>query len=146
MRYGLMLMVLACASVAQAQTTAPITAEVLTVYRQGQSTPAVSPVVLPRATRVCDQAIVPPPAGTVPNPREVAWADPANPATRDCEWTDPGNGVLAMLAADAAVVYEATLRFRTAAGDTAESPRSNLFTRPGVTPAAPARVSVRSGS
>lgn len=124
-----------------AQTTAPITGEVLTIYRQGQATPAVTPVTLNRATRTCGLAVLPI-TGTVPNPMAVRYADPAAPTTLDCEWRDPGNGVLAMLAADPSVVYEATLRYNSDAGATAESPRSNLFTRPGAVPASPARVRV----
>jgi hypothetical protein len=129
-------------SVASAQTTAPITGEVLTIYVQGVPSPASAPVVLPRAQIQCGQPVVsPPPAGTVQNPLRAVWADPANLAL-DCVYTDPGTGVLAMLAADPSRIYEATLRFRTAVGDTAESPRSNLFTRPGVLPASPARIRI----
>ena len=127
-----------------AQTTAPITGEVLTIYRQGQSSPAVTPITLSRATRTCGLPATPAPSATVPNPLAVRYADPAS-LTLDCQWLDPGNGVLAMLAADPAVVYEATLRFNSDAGATPESVRSNLFTRPGAVPASPARVRV-SGS
>lgn len=116
-----------------------ITAEVLTIYRQGQTTPATAPIVLPRANIQCAQTTIAPPGGTVANPLRAAWPDPAD-ATRDCVYRDPGNGPLAMLAFDAAVVYEATLVFRNGAGDSAASPRSNLFTRPGVPPASPARL------
>lgn len=123
------------ASAAQAQA---ITAEVLTIYRQGQSTAATAPIVLSRANIQCAQPTIPVP-GTVVNPLRAAWPDPAD-QTRDCVYTDPGSGPLAMLAIDATVVYEATLVFRNSVGDSDASPRSNLFTRPGIPPVAPARL------
>ncbi len=140
MRYLLILALVALPSTVAAQT-ATVTGEVMTIYRQGQTTPAVAPVTLPRANRVCAQTPVSV-SGTVANPRVAAWPDPANGAL-ECVWTDPGTGVLAMMAVDAAVVYEATLRLVTAAGQSPESPRSNLFTKPGTLAAAPAQFRVR---
>lgn len=139
MRYLLAALFAFVAISAEAQTTAPITGEVLTIYRQGQATPAVTPITLSRATRTCGLPATPAPVGSVPNPLAVRYADPAS-LTLDCQWLDPGAGVLAMLAADPAVVYEATLLFNSDAGVTRESVRSNLFTRPGAVPASPARV------
>ena len=130
------------APIASAQTTAPITGEVFTIYRQGATTPAVGPLVLSRAAINCGAVPTPTPTGVASNPSMVRWANPSDGGATDCVYADPVDGVLAMLAADAAVVYEATLRYRTGIGDTNEGPRSNLFTRPGALPAVPARLRV----
>lgn len=120
---------------------ATITAEILTIYRQGQPAPSVAPVVLDRARILCDQparsvAVLP-----VPNPTWISWPNPGNRGD-ECVYTSAAGDVLRMLAADPSVVYELTLRFRTAAGDSDESDRSNLFTRPGDIPARPGRPKV----
>lgn len=117
-----LLFVLGLAQSAMAQ----ITAEVITLYRQGSTTPLSAPIVLDRTQRVCGQ-----PLGAVPglivNPRRLEYPDPLSPTTA-CVWTDPGNGFLSLLAPDATTL-EATIRFRTSAGDGPEGPRSNPFIR-----------------
>lgn len=79
--------------------------------------------------------------GTAVNPRMVAWDNPANPAT-DCRWTDPGTGPLLALPFSPTTTYTATIVAINAAGSSPESARSNPFTRPGATPAAPANLRV----
>ena len=138
MRYLLAALFAFVAISAEAQTTAPITGEVLTIYRQGQSTPAVTPTTLNRANRLCNQEALPASTGAITNPNVAEWDDPDN-AGRKCRWTDPGTGVLMMLALGT-TPYEATLLFNSDAGVTRESVRSSLFTRPGAVPASPARV------
>lgn len=139
---------LACISVLStpasslAQTTAPITGEVFTIYRQGATSPAAGPFVLSRPLINCGAVPTPTPTGIAANPTMIRWANPADGGATDCVYADPTDGVLAMLAADSAVVYDAALRFRTPIGDTNEGPRSNLFTRPGALPAVPARLRV----
>ena len=103
-----------------------VTAEILILYRQGATTPATEPIVLTRATRLCDQSPTPATALVV-NPRIVEWDDPDQPG-RACVWTDPGTGPLALLAADG-VVYEAALRLRVGTVEGPEGPRGNPFTR-----------------
>jgi hypothetical protein len=111
---------------------AQITAEVVTFYRQGGTTPATVPVVLDRAHRVCGLPLGPVPAVLQVNPRVLEWPDPAAPTTA-CQWTDPGTGLLSMWPADG-IVYEGTIRFRSAAGEGPEGPRGNPFTRLPVLP------------
>lgn len=79
--------------------------------------------------------------GTATNPRVVAWDDPANPAL-DCRWTDPGTGPLLALPFSPTTTYTAAIVAINAAGASPESARSNPFTRPGATPAAPANLRV----
>lgn len=123
-------------SSAQAQ---PVTAGVMTIYRQGQTIPVSAPIVLPPANFQCGQAAVTVPVAPVPNPLRAAWPDPTD-VSKDCVYLDPGNGPLAMLPFDATAVYRSTVRLRNMAGDSGESPLSNPFTRPGVPPATPARL------
>jgi len=125
MRLIIIALVLVIASAASA--AAQVTAETLTIYRQGSSTPAGS-YVLPRANRTCAVDITPAPPGTVVNPRIVEWNDPDRPSFA-CVWVDPGTGPLAMLAQDN-LVYDATIKLRVGSTDGPEGPRGNPFTRP----------------
>ena len=119
--------------------TAPLTGVLVNIYRQGSTAAAVAPVTIPIAAVFCDQPSTPASGASV-NPTIMLWEDPAAP-TRDCRWTDTGTGILSMLAADPAVIYQGTIALVNAVGTGPESARSNLFTRPGLAPAAaPARL------
>ncbi len=124
MRLIIIALVLVIASAASA--AAQVTAETLTIYRQGSSTPAGA-YVLPRANMACGVDVTAAPSGVVVNPRIVEWNDPARPG-RACVWTDPGTGPLAMLAQDG-LVYDATIKLRVGTTDGPEGPRGNPFTR-----------------
>ena len=136
---------LGIASVASAQTPGPVTTTVLTVYRQGQTVPAAAAYTIPQTQIQCGQPVVDPPAGTIQNPTQARWTDPASTPTTplDCVWTDPGGGIFSMLSTDPAVTYEATLKVGNSAGMTVESARSQVFSKPGVLPATPARFRIR---
>jgi hypothetical protein len=129
---------------ASAQTPGPITTTVMTVYRQGQPTPAAAPYTIPQNQIQCGQPVVNPPAGAIQNPTQARWNDPASTTATplDCVWTDPGGGLFSMLTTDATVTYEATLKVGNSLGFAQESARSAVFSKPGVLPAVPARFRV----
>lgn len=135
MRYGLtILMVLACASVAQAQT---VTSYTLKTYNVANMSAPVSTYTFPAAQVTCGLTRVATPP-TVTNPTTVLWEDPADPA-RDCRWVDPGTGPLFALPFSPVTVYRSRLAAVNAAGTGPDSPDSlNSFTRPGAVPASPA--------
>ncbi len=117
---------------------APTTHVEVTIYRQGASTPAVAPALIPISQWVANQTPVTPPAGTVVNPNQIRVDDPANTG-RDLVYTDPPTGVLSLLGFDPVNVYVATVKFVNQVGLGPASNNSNPFSRPGTTPtAAPA--------
>ncbi|WP_291988319.1 hypothetical protein, partial [Luteitalea sp.] len=68
----------------QAQPPAPpITGVMLTIYRQGQSSPAVAPQSIPLSAFACDEQTMPP--ATATNPGGVGFENPARPG-RFCVW------------------------------------------------------------
>lgn len=121
----------------QAQT---VTSASLTIYRQGQTAPAVAPQTLPMSAFSCDQASAP--AGTALNPGGVAFTDPARPG-RWCVWIAPANGLFSLIEFDAAQVYDLALAFTNSAG-TGPAARAP-FTKPGVVPVAPAQLRLTAG-
>lgn len=78
-------------------------------------------------------------SATVTNPTTVAWDDPGN-AALDCRWTDTGTGPLFALPFSVTNTYTSALVAINAAGASAESARSNPFSRPGSPAAAPVNV------
>lgn len=116
-----------------------VTSYRLNIYIQGAGTPTTS-FDFAAAQVTCGQARPTGGGGTVANPNQARWEDPAN-ATLDCVWTDNGTGPLFALPFNPAVTYDSALVAVNIAGPGAESARSNPFTRPGVVP--PARTNFR---
>lgn len=127
----LSLVLVGLASSASAQT---ITAVQYTVYRQGQTSPAVSPQTIPLSAFQCGQATAPTaPTPPTRNPTGVSFNDPSAP-TLWCNWTAPANGIFSMVGYDAAQVYELAVAFVNTAGVGPEA--RGTFTRPGSAPTA----------
>lgn len=121
--------------------TPPVTAVTVTVYRQGQTSPAVAPQSIPLSAFTCDLQTMPPPVAI--NPGGIAFEDPARPG-RFCAWTSPANGVFSLLAYDVSQLYELDAAFVNAAA-TGAATRSASFSKPGLPPVAPAQLRLTAG-
>lgn len=122
----------------------PVSAQTITewrlaIYLQGGATP-ISTFTIPLASAQCGQPTVPV-TGTQINPTQIRWEDPAAPAL-DCRYVDSGTGPLLALPFNPTAVYDSTLRAVNTAGQSAESPRSNPFSRPGTVPSVPGRLRI----
>lgn len=131
---------LALAAPAWAQTAAPITSYELQVYLAGVDPQAggapLQTSAIPLTALTCGLPIVPAPVGTVVNPRFIRFADPANPTTADCQ-VDRSTFLLAL---PLGTGYRGTLTALYVGGVTARSATSNSFGLASVPPAVPARV------
>lgn len=117
---------------APAQTTAAITDVVLRVTRPVDPLFITRELVIPWVTGVvCNQAPLAPPTLPLLNMVRFDVDDPARQATRDCRLTAAG---LALSSAFFAALptnpgYQATILYRSSAGDSDPSPGSGPFER-----------------
>jgi hypothetical protein len=118
----------------------------VTIYRQGQTTPAIAPMRWSINQWACGQVTTPPPTGTVANPTTVRIPDPAD-GTRDCVLVNPQvSAMLSQLGFDPVNTYVGRGRYVNLVGAGPESPNSNPFTQPGTTPTvAPAFLRLERG-
>jgi len=112
----------------------------LSIYAQGGAAP-ITTFAFPASQAVCGQARAAV-SGTQANPTQIRWDDPAAPAL-DCVRVETAGGPLFALPFSGTLTYESTLAATNTAGTSPESARSNLFTRPGSSPAAPVNVRLR---
>lgn len=120
----------------------PITGVLMTIYRQGQTSPAVAPQVVPLSAFTCDLQTMPMPTSI--NPGGIAFADPNRPG-RFCSWQSPPNGVFSLIGYDRAQVYEFAASYVSDAGTGPQEARET-FSKPGVPPSvAPAQLRLIAG-
>lgn len=112
----------------------------LSIYNVGAAAP-ITTFTFPAAQAVCGQARIVV-TGTQANPTQIRWDDPAAP-TLDCVRVETAGGPLFALPFSATLTYDSTLAATNTAGTSPESARSNSFTRPGASPAAPVNVRLR---
>lgn len=131
---------LAFAGALLAQTTSPITAYELQIYRAADSTTGTpfqtSAIALSEVT--CNLAPTPPPPTPPVNPRFFEWDDPAI-AGRACRV----NRAAFVQALPAATGYQATITALSAVGPSARSNVAGPFAAAPVPPAAPMDLGVR---
>ncbi len=111
----------------------------LRIYLNGGGPAPVTTYDIPLNAVTCGQPRVNV-TGPVTNPNTALFEDDAN-RTLDCRWVDNGTGPLFALPFSLTSTYTSRIHYVNAAGIGPESPSSNLFTRPGSSPATfPANV------